>query len=283
MVSKVMKTSMIMNVFLAVLKVISGFLLKSNALISDGIHSFSDLLTDVFAIIGNKLSLKPADKEHPYGHGKIEYLTSIVIGLIILWVGFEVIISSLKNPIIIPSIWVLMVSLITITLKLLVSEYIIQKGKQMKNNIVIASGKESRMDVISSIVVLLSVLFMQLSKFHKIFKYSDKVASILVGIFIIYSGFSIIKENISIILGKQEDDEEFLNNLKRIILENPKISHIDSLYLLKFGSTYELCLTISMDGNISLKKAHEMMDILEEKIRKFDKKIEYINIHMEPT
>lgn len=283
MVHKVMKTSMITNVSLAVLKICTGFIFKSGALISDGIHSFSDLMTDIFAIIGNKLSLKPADKEHPYGHGKIEYLTSMFIGFVIIFVGFSVIYSSLKHKVVIPSILVLIVTIVTIILKLLLSQYIIRKGKQLKNNILIASGEESRMDVISSIVVLFSVICMKLSKYLSILKYSDKVASIIVGIFIIYAGFSILKENSSIILGKQEDNEEYLNSLKSVILENKEIIHIDSLYLLRFGSIYELCLTVSMDGNISLKKAHQMMDILEDQIKSFDKKIKYINIHMEPT
>lgn len=283
MLDKVMSISMFTNALLAVLKVITGFLFKSSALIADGIHSFSDLITDIFAIIGNKLALKPADKEHPYGHGKIEYLTSIVIGFIILGIGFEVIYSSLHSTIVIPSILVFIVSIITIILKLLLSEYIINKGKQFKNNILIASGKESRMDVISSIVVLVSIISMNLSKYYSVLKYSDKVASIFVGILIIYAGFSVIKENASTLLGKQEDDEEYLHNLRKIVLKNSSISHIDSLYLLKFGSVYELCLTVSMDGNIKLKKAHEMMDVLEKEIKLFDERIKYINIHMEPN
>ena len=283
MLDKVMSISMFTNALLAVLKVITGFLFKSSALIADGIHSFSDLITDIFAIIGNKLALKPADKEHPYGHGKIEYLTSIVIGFIILGIGFEVIYSSLHSTIVIPSILVFIVSIITIILKLLLSEYIINKGKQFKNNILIASGKESRMDVISSIVVLVSIISMNLSKYYSVLKYSDKVASIFVGILIIYAGFSVIKENASTLLGKQEDDEEYLHNLRKIVLKNSSISHIESLYLLKFGSVYELCLTVSMDGNIKLKKAHEMMDVLEKEIKLFDERIKYINIHMEPN
>ena len=281
--NQIMMASVLVNIFLAVFKIITGTIAKSSALIADGIHSFSDLVTDFFAIIGNTLALKPADQKHPYGHGKIEYLTSILIGFIIIFVGFEVIQSSIKSEVVIPNFFVLIVSMITIIIKLLLSEFVIRKGKKYKNNILIASGKESRMDVISSFVVLLSICFMQFSKYYAFLKYSDKIAGIIVGIFIIYAGFSVVKENMSIILGEQEENEEYLLSLKELILKHDKIFHIDSLVLLKFGSVYKLTLTVSMDGNIKLKKAHEIIDKLEEEIKILDPKIEYINIHMEPN
>ena len=83
-IAKVMQKSMCVNILLAILKIVIGFIGKSSALIADGIHSFSDLITDVFAIIGSALSRKPADEEHPFGHGKIEYITSMIISIIIL-------------------------------------------------------------------------------------------------------------------------------------------------------------------------------------------------------
>ena len=104
--NKVMLTSMIVNSFLSIIKIIVGIVGKSSALIADGIHSFSDLFTDVFAIFGNLLSRKPADLKHPFGHGKFEYLTSMGIGLVILFVGFSIIYNSYNNKIVIPSILV---------------------------------------------------------------------------------------------------------------------------------------------------------------------------------
>ncbi len=94
-VTKTMVVSMIVNVFLSLIKIISGILGSCNSLIADGIHSISDLSTDIIAIIGNKLSLKPADNKHPYGHGKIEYLTSLIISIVILFLGFLLFITQL--------------------------------------------------------------------------------------------------------------------------------------------------------------------------------------------
>lgn len=282
-VSYVMMSSVITNVLLATVKVITGIIFSSGALISDGIHSFSDLVTDVVAIFGNYLARKPADKEHPYGHGKIEYLTSLIIGLVIIIVGFQVIYNSFKREIVIPSILVAVVSFITIIAKMLLSSYIIHQGKKINNNILIASGEESKMDVISSIVVLISALLMQLGSVSRIFSYSDLVASIIVGIFILHTGFSIIRDNVSVVLGEQENDRTYVNKIKKMIKKTDGVLGIKELVIMKFGHKSSLTLTILMDGQTTIEEAHKVADLIEDKIRAYSEKIEFINIHIEPT
>ena len=281
-ISLVMLVSAITNIFLAITKIIVGIVFKSGAIISDGIHSFSDLFTDVVSIIGNVLARKPADKEHPYGHGKIEYLTSLIIGIVVVFVGIKVIITSFNNKILMPSIVVAIVTIITIIAKLLLSSYIIKKGNEYNNNILIASGKESRMDVISSIVVFISVLLMQLSDYISILKYSDKIASIMVGLFIIKAGYSILKENASIVLGKQETDEKCVSDIKRIIKNTNYVLSIKSLIIMKFGHKSSLNLIITMDGNTTISDAHIVADEIEKNIKNYNRDIKYINIHIEP-
>lgn len=281
-VSSVMMSSVITNIILATIKVISGIIFSSGALISDGIHSFSDLVTDVVAIVGNYLARKPADKEHPYGHGKIEYLTSLIIGIVIIVVGFEVIYNSFKREIVIPSILVAVISFITIIAKMLLSNYIIRQGKKMNNNILVASGEESRMDVISSIVVLISALLMQLGSISKVFEYSDLVASVIVGIFILHTGLNILRDNVSVVLGQQETDRTYLNKIKKMIRKTDGVLGIKSLVIMKFGHKSSLTLTILMDGQTTIEEAHKIADLIEDKIRNYSEKIEFINIHIEP-
>ncbi len=279
---KVMRISIFVNIFLSIIKVTFGWLLRSGALVADGIHSLSDLTTDFFAIIGSFLSRKPADHKHPYGHGNIEYITSLVIALMIMIVGFSVIESSIKKDFVTPSILVALVSFITILCKLVLSNYIIGKGTHYNNQILLASGKESRADVMSSIVVLLSSLLIQFSNYFPPLAYTDKVATIIVGIFIIRVGFVILKENISFIIGEQETDPIYLKKIEQIILETKEIIHIDSLVLLKYGSYYKLNGVVSMNGCLSLFVAHSIIDKLESKLKEFDENIGYITIHMEP-
>lgn len=281
-ISNIMKVSFITNFLLSIFKVIGGILGKSNALIADGIHSFSDLFTDVVAIFGSGFSNKPADLKHPYGHGKLEYLTSILIGVIVIIIGLTLIGNVSKSEIIIPSFLVIIVSLITIISKYILSNYLIQKGKLYKNNILIASGKESKADVISSVVVLISSILMQFSDYIVLFKYTDKIASIIVGLFIIRTGFNIVKENSSVIIGEQETDLEEIESIKKIILNSKLILKIDDLVLLKFGYCYKITADVCMDGNLSLKEAHDEVDKIEKIIKMSDNRAKYITIHINP-
>lgn len=282
MTIKVMMISMFTNIFLAISKIVIGFIGKSHALVADGLHSFSDLITDACAMVGSSFSRKPADEKHPYGHGRLEYVTSIIISLIILILGFTIIYNSINRKIFIPSMIVVLVSIITIICKFLLATYIIKVGKKYKNNILISSGYESSTDVISSVVVLISALLMQISDKLSIFKYSDMIASLIVGILIIRIGFSVLKENISIMLGEQETDDEYLNMIKSIILENRLIKKIDSLVLLKYGPYYKLISEVCMDANEKLKDVHDALDLIEKNIKCKENRIKYITIHVSP-
>lgn len=280
--NKVMLISFFVNLLLSLTKLILGVIAKSKALIADGIHSFSDLSTDIISLIGNKMALKKPDFEHPYGHGKIEYLTSIIIGLIILILGFSLIYNSFSdNSFSIASI-VLFTSLLTIICKFLLSRYIIFYGKKYNNSILIASGKESSMDVISSIVVLLSSIFTYFIRYVSWFSYADMLASIIVGIFIIKTGYQILSENISTIIDEQVTDDVYISKLEKIILSSKLVKKIDSLIIIKLGHNYKLTCELSMDGDLSINISHNELIDIERKIKNFDKKIQYINIHINP-
>lgn len=276
-IGKIMKVSFFTNFLLSIFKTIVGMILKSNALIADGIHSFSDLITDIVAIIGNKFAVKPKDKEHPYGHGNAEYLTSFVIGIIVLIMGIILIKEMIFSELTTPSIIVGIVSVITILMKYILSKYLINKGIKYNNNILIASGKESRTDVISSIVVLISSICINFREYIDILKYSDKVAGIIVGIFIVYTGYKIIKENTDLILGKTADDTILRNKL----LSYSCILNIDNLVLIKEGPYFKASVEVTMNYKL-LKKAHDKAHQIEEEIKKEITDISYITIHVNP-
>lgn len=281
-ITKVMITSVITNIILSISKIIAGIFGKSGALIADGIHSFSDLSTDFVAMIGNHLSKKPADEKHPYGHGKIEYITSIIISLVILVLGFSIIIKAFQKEFVIPSFIVIIVSFLTILMKYLLSKYIIQKGKEYQNHILLASGYESKTDVISSAIVFLSAILMRFSDTVSILKYADMIAMILVGFLIIKIGFDVLKNNISTILEEQETDIEYLNSLKAIILNSKDICRVDCLQVLKYGSYYKLVAEVSVKPEITIMKSHQYAHEAENRLRMFDPKIAYVTIHVNP-
>lgn len=279
---KALLKSFFVNLFLSVSKVIAGVFGKSSALIADGIHSFSDLMTDGVAIFGDRYALKPADKEHPFGHGKVEYLTCLVIGAVVLALGLEVIFSAYQENIIIPNRLVIWVSLFTIFLKFLISRYLLKVGYKQNSEILISSGKESSTDVISSVFVLLSGILMQFTDTYPMLKYSNFIATIIVGILIVHTGFCVIKENVSFIIGKQEDNNK-LEAMIDLIAHEEKVDQVDNLAVIKNGPYFQITGEVSMDENLSLKEVHSIVENLEQKLRDLDERAKYITIHVNPT
>lgn len=280
-ITKVLLVSSITNIFLSIIKILFGFIGKCNALVADGIHSLSDLSTDFVAIFGNHLSLKPADKKHPFGHGKTEYLTSMIIGIVIIILGLSLIYNIFNKEIIIPDLMMILVSLFTIISKLLLSNYIYKKGVLYSNNILIASGKESRADVYSSIFVLLSIVLMQFSNEVSILKYADMFSTIIIALFIIKTGFNILKDNIGILLEEQVLDKKYLKEIKNIITSFDEIVEIKDLYVLRYGPYYKLVSNVIMK-DLLLTDAHNVIDEIENKLKEKDNRIKYVFIHMEP-
>ena len=280
-ITKVLLVSSITNIFLSIIKILFGFIGKCNALVADGIHSLSDLSTDFVAIFGNHLSLKPADKKHPFGHGKTEYITSMIIGIVIIILGLTLIYNIFDKEIIIPNLLMILVSLFTIISKLLLSNYIYKKGIKYSNNILIASGKESKADVYSSIFVLISIILMQFSNEFSILKYADMVSTIIIALFIIKTGFNILKDNIGILLEEQVLDKKYLNNIKKIITSFDEIVEVKDLYILRYGPYYKLVSNVIMK-DLLLTDAHNIIDEIENKLKEQDDRIKYVFIHMEP-
>ena len=281
-VTKVLVKSLIVNILLTLTKFVFGIIYKSKVLVADGIHSLSDLATDVVSIYGSKLSLKPADNEHPYGHGKIEYLTSIVIGAVILALALSLLGNSLNAKTTITSNMVLYVTIFTILAKYLISRYILSKGVKYKSNLLVASGKESRSDVISSAIVIVTYFLSKLSSYSKIFLYSDTIGTFIIGLIILKTAYRILKENIVSILGESEQDEEYLDKIRKIILENSEVVNIEELNIIKYGHYYQANITINMDSNVTLEDACLVSDRIKKKLINKKTRISYAKISINP-
>lgn len=282
-VTKVMSISFITNVLLSGLKIGVGLIGHSSAIIADGVHSFSDLMTDIVAIFGGHMSHKPADLKHPYGHGKIEYLTSIAIGTVVVLIALMLIISAVSRKPVISSPIVIFVTLITIVSKYVLATYIAKKGRLYDNAILVASGRESMADVLSSIFVLASAIAMQMTKYAHILIYSDIVATVVVGLFILRIGYTILKDNVSVILEEQEINPEITDKINDLILKHQSVTKVDSLVILKYGPYYQLIGEIKMNGDLSLQETHHHVDLIEHKLRRSNERIKYITIHVSPS
>ena len=281
--TKYMKISLIVNFILSIIKLIFGLIGNIKSLVADGIHSFSDLTTDIIAILGNKLSRKPADNDHPKGHGKIEYITSLIISCFIIILGISIFKNSFSNSATIPNIYLIIVVIITIIAKYFLSYLLIQKGKEINNMILISSGKESYTDVYSSLLVLTVIVISQFSKKFYFLRYADMIGSILISVLILSMGIKLLFQNLSLLIGEAEQSIDKINAVKEIIINRNEKFMLEECTLFKLGSYYEVVIKIMVDGNTSVKEGHELMDEIEYDLLNSDMNIKYVIVHIEPT
>lgn len=209
--------SFLVNLFLTILKFIGSVMSNSKTLLADSIHCMSDMSTDLISIIGTKISSKKPDLNHPYGHGKIEYLTSIIMSFFIISLGISILLNSFNGETLVPNMYAIIVLLITIVLKYILSSYLFIKGKLLNSNIIKTNAIESRYDTYNSILALIFILITIIGSDNNILKYFDKVGSVVMSLLTIKVGIEVLLKNTSSILGEVEEDKSILKNVENII------------------------------------------------------------------
>lgn len=277
----ILVVSFFANLFLSLSKIVIGFIGTSQALIADGIHSFSDLATDIVSIFGNKFASRPADEEHPFGHGRIEYITSMFIAITIIGLGFTLMKESLLRTNQLPDIKIAILVVITIIIKVIVASYLLRSGKRMKNQILISSGKESFTDVFSSCLVLVIVILAQFQHRFPFLAYADRFGGIIIGILILITGIGLLKENISILIGKRELDQDLIKAMKEELDSLVLSGVIIDIVLMKYGPYYSTNVVIEMNKEQSLQEFQDNTTKIKETLQKRFINIQYIDVQVE--
>ena len=177
---------------------------------------------------------------------------------------------------------IMYVCIITIIVKIWIANYLIEKGRILNNSIIISSGYESIMNVLSSFFVLITIILSKLVNYFEIFKYADFIGTILVSLIIIYTGMNIFVDNTSCILGKMEDDNEYIDKIKRIILSDKRVKKIDKLNVIKYGSYYQVELTVLVSNKLKLIDSYKIQKDLRRKLIGKRHKIHYLEIVVNP-
>ena len=235
--SIIIRTSVIgiaANIFLAAFKAFVGFITSSIAIVLDAVNNLSDALSSVITIIGTKLALKPADKKHPFGHGRVEYLTALIIGFIILYAGITSLIESVKK-IINPAtpdytMRSLIIIVVAVFVKIFLGLYVKASGKKVNSDSLIASGKDALMDSIISISTLIAAIIF-------IFFHISLEAwlGIIISFAIIKAGIETLRETISKILGERIDSHLSKDIKKTIVSCDKEILGAYDLVLNNYG------------------------------------------------
>ena len=276
----VSKFAIVVNIVLALLKIISGNIFKSVSLISDGLNSLSDLITNILVIIGLKVGENPEDKEHPFGHGKIESVFSVIIGTFIMITAFDIIkenitgLFQLKGKVITSPMPVI-ITVIVIIIKVFQLIFMKNSTKDYRGALINSLLEDYKADIVISISVLAGIL---LSKINPVF---DVFVGISVAIYIMYSGYNLIKDNALILLDSQ--DEELLENVRKDLSEFDEIENAHDFRMTTSGKNIYLFIDVRMDKSLTIDEAHEITNKISKFIKHKYKNIKRVLIHAEPV
>ena len=269
----------ISNVFLCAIKIIVGLVANSISIIADGVNNLADASSSIITLIGFKLASIPEDEEHPYGHARIEYLTGLLVSALILIVGVQLMKSSVGKIInpepVACGILAIIVMVLAICIKIWQSRFNIKIGKKINSLTLIATGADSRNDVIATSAVLICILISRFTDAP-----IDGYAGCLVAAFIIWSGITLIRETSSPLLGEAADPV-LVNEIAQRALSVPEVLGIHDLMVHDYGpGRIFASIHIEVDAHADIMESHDMIDNIE---RKLSEELHiHLTAHMDP-
>ena len=270
------------NLFLCVIKITVGALTHSISIVADGLNNFSDMGSSVIALLGFKLASKPADSDHPYGHGRMEYMSAFIVSSLIMLVGFELLKDSalaLYNGASMPtySLWAIIVLVISVIIKFIMFLFNRHLAKQINSAVLEAAAKDSVNDCIATLVILISVI---VSRIITLNFNLDAVLGIGVALFILYSGFVSAKETLNVILGNAPD-KALIEEIKQTVMQFDMFLGIHDLIVHNYGPNRLFAsVHVEVSEDIGIVAAHTQIDMCEKLIK--EKLGVDIVIHIDP-
>ncbi len=267
------------NLLLCILKIGIGLIFKSIAILADGINNLADASSSIITLVGFRLASKPADEDHPYGHARIEYITGLIVSLVIIFLGFQLFMSSvdkIRNPEPLEfSILTVAVLILAILIKVWQALFNIKIGTLIHSATLKATGADSRNDVIATSAVLISLLVEKLTNLQL-----DGWMGAVVALFIIYSGIQLVKETSAPLLG-QAPDPELVKSIHDRTVEFKGVLGIHDLIVHDYGpGRIFASIHVEVDADGDILASHDMIDNIERVLSR-DLKIHLI-VHMDP-
>lgn len=252
----------VLNVLLFALKYFAGVISGSIAITADSFNNLSDAASSVITLLGFRLAGKKPDPDHPYGHGRLEYVSGLAVSVLILFMGFEVGKSAVQKIITPETVRFgalpVLILLFSIAVKLYIFLYNRTIGKKISSAAMAATATDSISDAVATAVVLLSMLISHFTKFS-----IDGYAGVLVALFILYAGYSAAKDTLSPLLG-QPPAATFVSAIRECVLAHPEVSSIHDLIVHDYGPGRQMItLHAEVDGRGDMFRLHEIIDNIE--------------------
>lgn len=284
MLRRVSLVGILGNVVLTAFKLFAGIFGRSGAMVSDAVHSLSDVFATFIAFLGVRLSQKPADKEHPYGHERFECVASLVLGLILLFTGLGIgkvgltnILSGNYTDLAVPGVIALVAAVVSIVSKEAMFWYTRHYAKLLNSPAFMADAWHHRSDAFSSIGSLIGVGGAMLG-----WPVLDSVASVVICLFILKVAYDILKDALSKMLDTSRG-EEYDAKLRDYVLAQPDVLGVALLRSRTFGNRVYIDLVIQVDGELTLRDAHAIAERVHAAVERDFPDIKHIMIHVDPA
>ncbi|TCZ77696.1 cation transporter [Paenibacillus albiflavus] len=278
--------SLIANIVLTVAKLFVGTLFQSQVLIADGIHNAGDVIAVAVAYSTMRVSTKPADEDHPYGHGKAEvlgaFIVAIILGIAAFYMGFHAI-SAFFEPA--PNVHYIafIAAFLSLVIKQLLYVYSMRVGKRMNSKALIATAYDHLADVYASIAACVGIGLGLLGKWlqYPILLYGDPAAGIIVSLLVLKLAWEMGKESFDILMDKLVPAEQ-IETLMAFISANPAVKRIDRLRAREQGHYILVDLRVSVVGTLTIQEGHDIIRQLQISIMNLDSKIGEVLVHLNP-
>lgn len=272
-------TGIVVNILLSIVKLVIGIIANSISIISDALNNITDVGSSVVTMIGFKISQKKIDKDHPWGHGRMEYITAFIVDIIILMVGFELLKSSI-DKIIHPELpavnnVTIIILVIAVLTKLWLFLFYKKIAKTIDSNAIKGNAYDSISDSVSTLVVLISAVVAKLCGIS-----IDGYASLIVSVFILFTGYKAIKETVDLLLG-MKPDPEFIKDIEEEAKKYDMISGIHDIMVHDYGPGRKIVsFHAEVPADEDICKVHDIIDQMEQDL--FEKFNCITTIHMDP-
>ena len=279
---------LVVNLVLSLLKLAAGIVGRSGAMVADAVHSFSDLATDVVVIAFARISAKPRDSGHDYGHGKYETLATIIISLALGVVGAGILFNSIAGIRVVveggslprPGAVALIAALVSILVKEILYRYTVREGRALQSPSVVANAWHHRSDALSSLGTLAGIgcAYFLGAKW----RIADPIAALIVAVFIFKIAFDLIRTGLSELL-EQSLPEDVEQEILAIVTSNPEIREPHNLRTRRIGASIAIEVHVRMDGQMTVEHSHALTVEIERRLRARFGEGTMIAIHVEPV
>ncbi len=279
---RISKVSIFVNILLSGIKLLAGFVAHSGAMVSDGVHSLSDVLSTFVVIIGVHLSGKEPDKEHPYGHERMECVAAIILSVMLAGTGAGIGLSGIRliqsgsENLKVPGMLALVAAIISILVKEAMFWYTKKGAEKIDSGALLADAWHHRSDALSSVGSLIGIGGAMLG-----YPILDPIASIVICLFIFKASYDIFRDAVKKMVDESVEDE-VIKDLRRQIMQEEGVLHVDDIRTRMFGSKYYVDVEIAADGNLSLNEAHDIAHQVHDNMEKRFPDIKHIMVHVNP-